>query len=482
MSETVTPKTSTVDSVKQGVGAGGRPPPRARPQDHGQRPHRRVHQRHREHSRRHGQRDARRAEPDPRPLRARRGHAGRGADHGVQAHDGRGDRIDGAHRRRRARVDPEPTSARRCWSASRCSSALVQLLLGLLRAGSLVRFVSNSVMRGFLTGVAVNIVLSQVGDVTGYKSDAANKVLRLVDTVLHPGPLSVPTLLVSALTIAVILGSRAHARRAISPSLSRWWWRQLSSTSPRSRVPVVGDSSPIPSALPKLVLPEPGSMTGMLVPAVSVAIVGLIQGAGISKAVPNPDGTYPSMNRDFVGQGVGNAAAAVFGGMPMGGSLSSTALTVQLGDGIASPTSSSARSSRSSCCCWRPAVETIPVAALAAMLVLIGCESGRRPGDQGGLDHEPPHPGHHAGDVRRHARGPGPVRGADRRGALGRAVRLQLVHRHQGGGADAGMPRADSLRRSRPRRCPTGRSPCSTCTAACSTRGRTSSTGSCPTR
>ncbi len=63
---------------------------------------------------------------------------------------------------------------------------VIQLLLGLLRAGSLVRFVSNSVMRGFLTGVAVNIVLSQVADVTGYKSDASNKVIRLIDTILHP--------------------------------------------------------------------------------------------------------------------------------------------------------------------------------------------------------------------------------------------------------------------------------------------------------
>ncbi len=140
-------------------------------------------------------------------------------------------------------------------------------------------------------------------------------------------------------------------------------------------IPVVGDSSPIPSALPKLVLPSLASMTGMVVPALSVAIVGLIQGAGISKAVPNPDGTYPSMNRDFVGQGVGNAAAAVFGGMPIGGSLSSTALTVQLGgrhriaNFIIGPIIAIIL------LLLAPAVEMIPVAALAAMLVLIGARA-----------------------------------------------------------------------------------------------------------
>ncbi len=250
----------------------------------------------------------------------------------------------------------------------------IQLLLGLVRAGSLVRFVSNSVMRGFLTGVAVNIVLSQVADVTGYKSEAANKVVRLVDTVLHPGQLSLITLLVSALTIAVILGlERTRASNLAFPvalvvATAVVYFAKIG-------IPVVGDSSPIPSALPKLVLPDLSSMAGMVVPALSVAIVGLIQGAGISKAVPNPDGTYPSLNRDFVGQGVGNAAAAVFGGMPVGGSLSSTALTVQLGgrhrvaNFIIGPIIAIIL------LLLAPAVEMIPVAALAAMLVLIGARA-----------------------------------------------------------------------------------------------------------
>ena len=62
---------------------------------------------------------------------------------------------------------------------------LVQILLGAVRSGSLLRFVSNAVLRGFLTGVAVNIVLSQFPDLTGYTSDANNKVIRAVDTLLH---------------------------------------------------------------------------------------------------------------------------------------------------------------------------------------------------------------------------------------------------------------------------------------------------------
>ncbi len=249
--------------------------------------------------------------------------------------------------------------------------AAVQLLLGLLRAGALVRFVSNSVMRGFLTGVAINIVLSQIGSLTGYTSDAANKVLRLVDTILHPRSLSVATMLTAALTIGVIVViERTRARQfafpiALVASTAVVYFAEVG-------VAVVGDTSQIPSALPTLTLPSLGSMVGMLIPAVSVAIVGLIQGAGISRAVPNPDGAYPNINRDFVGQGAGNAAAALFGGMPVGASLSSTALNVQLGGRHRTANFIIGPLVAIVLLLLAPVVELIPSAGLAAMLVVIG--------------------------------------------------------------------------------------------------------------
>ena len=64
-------------------------------------------------------------------------------------------------------------------------TGLVQLLFGVLRLGSMLRFVSHSVMVGFITGVAALIVLGQVGDFTGYTSSYNNKVLKLFDLILH---------------------------------------------------------------------------------------------------------------------------------------------------------------------------------------------------------------------------------------------------------------------------------------------------------
>ena len=65
---------------------------------------------------------------------------------------------------------------------------LFQLILGLLKLGTLTDFISNAVMTGFITGIAVLAIIGQVGDLTGYHSEAANKIVRVFDTAVHPAP------------------------------------------------------------------------------------------------------------------------------------------------------------------------------------------------------------------------------------------------------------------------------------------------------
>ncbi len=60
-------------------------------------------------------------------------------------------------------------------------TGVFMLVFGLLRFGSLLRFVPHSVMTGFINGVAVLIILGQLGDFTGYNSPASNKVGQAVD-------------------------------------------------------------------------------------------------------------------------------------------------------------------------------------------------------------------------------------------------------------------------------------------------------------
>jgi len=210
-------------------------------------------------------------------------------------------------------------------------TGVVMLAAGLLRLGTVLRFVSNAVMVGFINAVGVNIVLGQLADLTGYRAEGANRLIRAFNTVIHPGELHGRTLLVGLATIGLIvllqrtrLGSLGLVVAVVVTSalvhLVGW-----SDVATLSDVGIVADSLPTP-ALPLLRL-----IPVLIVPAVSLAFVGLVQGAGISANFPNPDGSYPDASRDFVGQGAANVASGLLRGMPVGGSVSATSLNKEAG-------------------------------------------------------------------------------------------------------------------------------------------------------
>jgi sulfate permease, SulP family len=98
-----------------------------------------------------------------------------------------------------------------------------------------------------------------------------------------------------------------------------------------SGVATVHELGAIPRSLPLPAAPMLRLVPSLLVPALSLAFVGLIQGAAISAKFPNPDGGYPEASRDFIGQGAANVIAGVLRGMPVGGSMSATSLNKAAG-------------------------------------------------------------------------------------------------------------------------------------------------------
>jgi SulP family sulfate permease len=98
-----------------------------------------------------------------------------------------------------------------------------------------------------------------------------------------------------------------------------------------SSVATLNDLGVVLEGLPPLTLPSVALAPQFLVPAASLAFVGLVQGAGISAIYGQADGQRSDVSRDFVGQGAANAACAVTGGMPVGGSASASAINAAAG-------------------------------------------------------------------------------------------------------------------------------------------------------
>ncbi len=96
-------------------------------------------------------------------------------------------------------------------------------------------------------------------------------------------------------------------------------------------IQLVRDIADVPRSLPLPKLPVLADIPVLLIPALSLAFVGLVQGAGVSAGFPNEDGASQDESQDFVAQGAGNLVAGVFQGMPVGGSMSATSLVAAAG-------------------------------------------------------------------------------------------------------------------------------------------------------
>jgi SulP family sulfate permease len=208
---------------------------------------------------------------------------------------------------------------------------VVMLLFGLLKFGSIMNFVSNAVMTGFTTGIAVQIVAGAISDITAYRPQSHNTLGKFVEAFAHVSQWEWAPCLVALATVAAWAVSHAIERLQAFAILIALVVVTVGVVLLHVRVEDVGDIASIPNALPPLVLPNVAAIPGLLGGGLAVALVGLAQAAGIAGAVPNPDGSRSNTSRDFVAQGAANLAGGFFGALPTGGSLSRTGVATSAG-------------------------------------------------------------------------------------------------------------------------------------------------------
>jgi SulP family sulfate permease len=209
---------------------------------------------------------------------------------------------------------------------------VVLVAAGSVRLGRYTRFVSYSVMIGFLTGIAVNIVCGQISDLTGAPAHGDFPLAKAVDVLSHPGSINLASLL-TGLSALAILAVLARTRLAVVSALIALVIPTVVVVlAGANSVARVGDQGDIPRGIPLPHLPNFGLMSFSLITgAFAISAIVLVQGAGVAEAAPNPDSTPSNPNQDIIAQGVGNLAAGFFRGIAVGGSVGQTALNVSVG-------------------------------------------------------------------------------------------------------------------------------------------------------
>jgi SulP family sulfate permease len=215
-------------------------------------------------------------------------------------------------------------------------SGVIMLLLGVFGFGSLVNFMSRSVVVGFTAALGVFILLSQLGTFLGIESPPAAFPELVAGTFRHLDDARPWVALVAAATVAVgVLSPRLLPKippmlaAMVLGSVAAFFLNQTLGVE-RTGLRTLG---PLPGALPPLSLPDVSVATlqSVLPGALAVALVSLTQALSIAHAIALKSGQRLENNQEFIAQGLANVAAAFFSGFPTSASANRCGINYDAG-------------------------------------------------------------------------------------------------------------------------------------------------------
>lgn len=210
-------------------------------------------------------------------------------------------------------------------------AGLLQIVFGLLKIGKYIRYIPYPVLSGFMTGIGAIIILFQVFPFFGLSSPRGT-----IDVVMEIAtPLTsfnAEALGLGALTIAIIY-LFPKLTKAVPSTLVALLVVTIISVLMSCEVPIIGD---IPSGIPELKIGELASIkpelyTVILEYGITLAALGAIDSLLTSVIADNITKTQHNSNRELIGQGIGNMAAALIGGLPGAGATMRTVVNVNSG-------------------------------------------------------------------------------------------------------------------------------------------------------
>ena len=208
-------------------------------------------------------------------------------------------------------------------------AGLLQIALGLFRVGAYIRYVPYPVISGFMSGIGVIIIIQQLFPMLGAEPPSSEPLSILRQLHLLGGNIHWGAVALSALTIATVF-ILPRITKAVPASLVALVALTALAVVLALEVAVIGE---IPSGLPSLVMPSLDfqRLPLLMAAAIQLAFLGAIDSLLTSLVADNRTRTQHDSNRELVGQGLGNIAAGLIGGIPGAGATMRTVVNVEAG-------------------------------------------------------------------------------------------------------------------------------------------------------
>ena len=204
------------------------------------------------------------------------------------------------------------------------------VLFAFLRLGQYIRLVPYPVISGFMSGIGCIIVLIQLGPLVGHVGEGGNPMAALANLPGQLATISWPALALGVATLAIVYLMPPRFNRILPSPLVPLLACTLLGTAVLTGSPVIGE---IPTGLPTLHWPtlELAALPAMLKSALTLAALGAIDSLLTSLVADNITSTHHDSNRELFGQGIGNMAAGIMGGIPGAGATMRTVINVRAG-------------------------------------------------------------------------------------------------------------------------------------------------------
>lgn len=218
-------------------------------------------------------------------------------------------------------------------------AGVILILMGLLRLGSLIKFIPYTITTGFTAGIAVTIFIGQIKDFLGLKVVTEEPLIETMDKLkavfAFIGTINWQAVIVGVVCLAVLIlwPYLPGFCKKIPPSLIAVLAGIAMVSGLKMKVDTIGDLYEISNKLPSVSLPgfSMETVRNVLPDAVTIAILAAIESLLSCVVADSMINSRHRSNMELVAQGAGNMVSALFGGIPATGAIARTAANIKNG-------------------------------------------------------------------------------------------------------------------------------------------------------
>lgn len=218
-------------------------------------------------------------------------------------------------------------------------AGIILILMGLLKFGSLIKFIPYTITTGFTAGIAVTIVVGQIKSYLGLTTDpsvnAIETVEKIEEVIRHIDTMNWSAVIVGIVSSVIlwICPKLPGFLKKIPGSLVAVIVGILMVSGLNMDVKTIGELYTITSELPKFHLPAISfdTINNVLPDAFTIAILAAIESLLSCVVADSMVNSKHRSNMELVAQGIGNVGSALFGGIPATGAIARTAANVKNG-------------------------------------------------------------------------------------------------------------------------------------------------------